>query len=87
MRVSYFAHPCFKGNKMQYWLNFKTNKMERLEDEILSKHPELLEFLKSKGYVRVMSETDHAEYKNPVKRRSVKKAVKKITKKVSKKKK
>ena len=66
---------------MQYWLLQRTGKMERLENEVLEKHPEKLELLKSQGYVRVMSETDHSPYKNPVKKRSVKKAVKKVIKK------
>ena len=56
-------------------------------NEIADKHPELIGFLESKGYVRVNSETDLTPYKKPVKKASVKKAVKKVAKKVTKKKK
>ena len=55
--------------------------MERLENEVLEKHPEKLESLESQGYVRVMSESDHSPYKKPSKKASVKKAVKKVIKK------
>ena len=72
---------------MEYWHRKLDNKLERLEKEQLQKHPELLGFLESKGYVRVNSETDLKPYKKRVKRASVKKAVKKVAKKVTKKKK
>ena len=72
---------------MEYWHRKLDNKLERLEKEQLQKHPELLGFLESKGYVRVNSETDLTPYKKRVKRASVKKAVKKVAKKVTKKKK
>tara|TARA_R100000353_G_scaffold90552_1_gene66858 strand:- start:2407 stop:2625 length:219 start_codon:yes stop_codon:yes gene_type:complete len=72
---------------MQYWLLKKTGRMERLEDEVLSKHPEKLERLESQGYVRVTSENNHEPYKKPTKKASVKKVVKKVAKKVTKKKK
>ncbi len=72
---------------MQYWLQRKTNRMERLEDESLKKHPEKEEELRRWGYVRVMSENNHTPYEKPVKKTSVKKAVKKAVKKVTKKKK
>ena len=55
--------------------------MERLEDEVLLKHPEKLESLESQGYVRVMGENNHEPYKKRSKKLSVKKAVKKVTKK------
>tara|TARA_Y100001937_G_scaffold119682_1_gene175804 strand:- start:26 stop:244 length:219 start_codon:yes stop_codon:yes gene_type:complete len=72
---------------MEYWHRKLDNKLERLEKEQLKKHPELLGFLESKGYVRVNSETDLTAYKKPVKKASVKKVVKKVAKKVTKKKK
>jgi len=58
---------------MQYWKNFKNSKMERLEDSQLEKHPEKLESLQSKGYVRVMSQTDDSAYSKPKKRKPKKK--------------
>ena len=66
---------------MQYWIQLKTNRMERLEDFVFEKHPEKLMELESQGYVRVMSESDHSPYKKPSKKASVKKAVKKVIKK------
>ena len=66
---------------MQYWLLKKTGRMERLEDDVLSKHPEKLESLESQGYIRVTSENNHEPYKKRSKKPSVKKAVKKVTKK------
>ena len=57
-----------KENKMQYWKNFKNNKLERLEDSELEKHPEKLDSMLDKGYVRVMSETDDKPYSKPKKR-------------------
>ena len=72
---------------MEYWHRMLVNKLERLEKEQLEKHPELVGFLQSKGYVRVNSETDLEPYKKPVKKASIKKAVKKVAKKVTKKKK
>ena len=72
---------------MQYWLNEKTNKMERLEEVDFKKRPELTDFLLSQGYVRIVSESDHKPYKKALKKESIKKAVKKVAKKVTKKKK
>jgi hypothetical protein len=72
---------------MQYWLQKKTNRMERLEDEVFLKHPEMLENLESRGYIRVMGENNFEPYKKPLKKASIKKAVKKVAKKVTKKKK
>ncbi len=72
---------------MQYWLNKITNRMERLEDSLLEKHPEKLEKLLSEGYVRVMSENNPLPYKKPLKKVSIKKVVKKVANKVAKKKK
>jgi len=72
---------------MQYWLNKITNRMERLEDSLLEKHPEKLEELQSQGFIRVMSENNHLPYKKPFKKVSIKKVVKKVAKKVTKKKK
>ena len=66
---------------MQYWLLKRTGRMERLEDEVLLKHPEKLESLESQGYLRVMGENNHEPYKKPTKKASVKKVVKKVTKK------
>ena len=57
-----------KENKMQYWKNFNNSKLERLEDSELEKHPEKLESMLDKGYVRVMSETDDKPYSKPKKR-------------------
>ena len=72
---------------MQYWIQLKTNRMERLEDFVFEKHPEKLMELESQGYIRVMSENNLTPYKKPVKNASVKKAIKKVAKKVTKKKK
>tara|TARA_R100001480_G_scaffold74398_1_gene85021 strand:+ start:164 stop:382 length:219 start_codon:yes stop_codon:yes gene_type:complete len=72
---------------MQYWLQKKTNRMERLEDSVLEKHPEKLAQLESQGYIRVMSESNPTPYKKPVKKASVKKVIKKVAKKVTRKKK
>ncbi len=47
---------------MQYWKNFNNGQIERLEDDILKKHPEKLDLLKSQGYVRIKSENDDMEY-------------------------
>ena len=58
---------------MQYWKKFKNGKMERLDDSQLEKHPEKLESLQSKGYVRVKSETDDSAYSKPKKKQSKKK--------------
>ena len=60
--------PHCKEIKMQYWKNFKNGKMERLENSDLEKHPEKLESLESKGYVRVKSETDDSAYSKSKKR-------------------
>lgn len=67
---------------MQYWKKLNSGKIERLEEDSLSKHPEKLEMLKAKGYERVMGESDWSPYKKPS---SAKKAVKKIKKKLNKK--
>jgi hypothetical protein len=72
---------------MQYWLSKKIGRMERLEDNVLEKHPEKLEELESQGYIRVVSENNHEPYKKPSKKESIKKVVKKVAKKVTKKKK
>ena len=72
---------------MQYWLQKKTNRMERLEDEVFKKHPEKLELLERQGFIRVTSESNHEPYKKRSKKPSIKKAVKKVAKKVTKKKK
>ena len=69
---------------MEYWHRKLDNKLERLEKEQLEKHPELLGFLESKGYIRVKSENDLTPYKKPVKKASVKKVAKKVTKKKNK---
>tara|TARA_R100000951_G_scaffold72024_1_gene60722 strand:- start:379 stop:579 length:201 start_codon:yes stop_codon:yes gene_type:complete len=66
---------------MQYW--FKNGRIERLEDELLKRHPEKLDELKSKGYIRIMSENDYS----PFKKKTVKSVAKKLVKKVKKKKK
>jgi hypothetical protein len=66
---------------IQYFKKPNLGKVERLEKETLKKHPEKLEALLVKGYVRVMSESDDSEYKEPS---IVKKAVKKVTKKMKK---
>lgn len=42
--------------------------MERLEDSELEKHPEKLDSMNAKGYVRVASETDDKLYTKPKKR-------------------
>ena len=72
---------------MQYWLQKKTSRMERLEDEVFEKHPEKLSDLESRGFMRVMGESNFEPYKKPPKKASIKKAVKKVAKKVTKKKK
>ena len=60
--------PHFKENKMQYWKNFNNSKVERLEHDVLKKHPEKLDLLKSQGYVRIKSENDDMEYSGAKKR-------------------
>lgn len=66
--------PHFKKEyKMEYWKNLKNGMMERLEDGQLERHPEKLESLQRKGYVRVMSETDDSAYSKPKKKKSKKK--------------
>mgnify|MGYP003155195375 CR=1 FL=1 len=72
---------------MQYWLQKKTGRMERLEDEVFLKHPEMLDNLESQGFIRVVGENNHEPYKKRSKKQTIKKAVKKVTKKVTKKKK
>ena len=72
---------------MQYWLQTKTNRMERLEDDVFKKHPEKLVNLENQGYIRVIGESNHSHYKNKPKKSSIKKTVKKVAKKVTKKKK
>jgi len=67
---------------MQYWKRPNSGKVERLEDEVFKKHPEKLTTLESKGYERVMGESDSSPYKAPS---TAKKAVKKITNKLKKK--
>jgi len=65
--------PHCKENKMQYWKNFKNGKVERIEREILEKHPEKLEKLEEKGYVRIQSETSDQLYSKPKAKRKKKK--------------
>lgn len=60
--------PHIKENKMQYWKNFNNGKIERLEDSELEKHPEKLDSMNAKGYVRVTSETNDELYNKPKKR-------------------
>tara|TARA_Y100000361_G_C11082620_1_gene301879 strand:- start:195 stop:440 length:246 start_codon:yes stop_codon:yes gene_type:complete len=72
---------------MQYWVQKLGGKMERVEESQFKKHPEIKEFLINKGFTRVMSETDHTEYKKPLKKQSMAKKVKQVAKKVTKKKK
>ena len=50
---------------IQYFKKPNLGKVERLEEETLKKHPEKLEELMVKGYVRVMSENDYSKYKKP----------------------
>ena len=50
-----------------------SGKVERFENSDLEKHPEKLESLKSKGYIRIKSETDDSAYSEPKKRTSKKK--------------
>lgn len=69
---------------MQYWKRPNSGKVERLEDEVFKKHPEKLTTLESKGYERVIGESDSSPYKEP-KTFTAKKAVKKITNKLKKK--
>ena len=38
---------------MQYWKKENSGKVERFEDSDFGKHPEKLESLKSKGYIRI----------------------------------
>ena len=66
---------------IQYFKKPNLGKVERLEEETLKKHPEKLEDLMVKGYVRVMSESDYSEYKKPS---MAKKVVKKVAKKMKK---
>ena len=66
--------PHFKKEyKMEYWKNLKNGMMERLEDGQLERHPEKLESLQRKGYIRVMSETDDSAYSKPKKKKPKKK--------------
>tara|TARA_R110000851_G_scaffold205753_1_gene357785 strand:+ start:1175 stop:1378 length:204 start_codon:yes stop_codon:yes gene_type:complete len=67
---------------MQYWL--KNGQIERLENAFVVKHPEKLNDLKAKGFIRVMSESDWSPYKTP-KIATAKIAVKKIKKRIKKK--
>tara|TARA_R110002020_G_scaffold358373_1_gene570663 strand:- start:444 stop:644 length:201 start_codon:yes stop_codon:yes gene_type:complete len=66
---------------MQYWKKPSLGKIERLEEDILKKHPEKLDALKEKGYERVIGESDWGLYKAPS---IAKKAVKKVKKKLKK---
>jgi len=66
---------------IQYFKKPNLGKVERLEEETLKKHPEKLEALLAKGYIRIMGEDNDSEYKKPS---MVKKAVKKVTKKMKK---
>ena len=60
---------------IQYFKKPNLGKVERLEEETLKKHPEKLEELMVKGYIRVMSENDYSKYKKPS---MTKKVVKKV---------
>ena len=62
-----------KEKIMQYWKKPNSGKIERLENSDLEKHPEKLESLKSRGYIRIKSETDDSAYSEPKKRTSKKK--------------
>ena len=77
-----FSYPHTLGEIMQYWKKPNLGNVEKLEEETLKKHPEKLEWLKEKGYERVMGVSDWSLYKKPS---TAKKAVKKITKKLKKK--
>ena len=85
---------------MEYWHRKLDNKLERLEKEQLEKHPELLGFLESKGYIRVNSEKNFFlktnetifipvrsihRIENPYKKPVKKASIKKAVKKVAKK--
>ena len=58
---------------MQYWKKPNAGKIERLENSDLEKHPEKLESLQRKGYIRIKSETDYSAYSEPKKKVSKKK--------------
>ena len=53
---------------MQYWKNFKNNRLERVEDEQAKKHPELIDLYANQGYVQIMGEDDDTPYSKPKKR-------------------
>ena len=58
---------------MQYWKNFKNGKVERVEDEQVLKHPELIELYKNQGYIQIMGEDDDKPDSKPKKKRFKKK--------------
>ena len=62
---------------MQYWKNFKNNRLERVEDEQAKKHPELIDLYANQGYVQIMGEDDDTPYSKPKKRTYKKKKKKK----------
>lgn len=57
---------------MEYWYSEKLAKLERIESEILGKHPEKLFDLEIKGFVRVNGEDDLSPYKKKVKKKKKK---------------
>lgn len=66
---------------MQFWKKPNLGNIEKLEEETLKKHPEKLEWLKEKGYERIMGVSDWSLYEEPS---TAKKAVKKLKKKLKK---
>ena len=57
---------------MEYWYSEKLAKLERIESEILGKHPEKLFNLEQQGIVRVNGEDDLSAYKKKVKKKKKK---------------
>jgi len=66
---------------MQYWKKPNLGKVERIEEDTFTKHPEKLTSLKDKGYARVMGESDWTPYKESTATKAVKKIKKKLKKK------
>lgn len=54
---------------MQYWYSEKLARVERLEDEVFSKHPEKLELLEQAGFIRVKGEDDLSPFKKVKKKK------------------
>ena len=77
----WFICPHYTGGIMQFWKKPNLGNIEKLEEETLKKHPEKLEWLKEKGYERIMGVSDWSLYKEPS---TAKKAVKKLKKKLKK---